>query len=119
MKKYESMKNMKKYVKVWEVWKSIKTSYEKVCKNKDFCGIVISKEKGKILELNQYAKSDKMQYIFYVDIESLIRNMDGWFNNKNRWAYSLWILNVNNLGIWSHRKQTYFIPFVWKSFVLL
>ena len=55
----------------------MKTSYEKVCKNKDFCGIVISKEKGKILELNQYAKSDKMQYIFYVDIESLIRNMDG------------------------------------------
>ena len=62
----------------------MKTSYEKVCKNKDFCGIVIPKEKGKILELNQYAKSDKMQYIFYADIESLIRNMDGCFNDKNR-----------------------------------
>ena len=21
----------------------------------------------------------------------------------------MWVLNVNNLGIWSHRKQTYFI----------
>ena len=62
----------------------MKTSYEKVCKNKDFCGIVIPKEKDKILELNQYTKSDKMQYIIYADIESLIRNMDGCFNNKNR-----------------------------------
>ena len=31
------------------------------------------------------------------------------FNNKYRWAYSLRIFDVNNLGIWSHRKQTYFI----------
>ena len=35
-------------------------SYEKACKNKDFCGIVMPSEKDKILEFNQYMKSDKM-----------------------------------------------------------
>ena len=48
--------------------------YEKVYKNKDFCGIVMLSEKDKILEFNQYLKSDKMQYIIYADIESLIKN---------------------------------------------
>ena len=38
-------------------------SCEKVCKNKDFCGIVIPPEKDNILEFNQYMKLDKMQYI--------------------------------------------------------
>ena len=27
---------------------------------------------------------------------------------KSRWAYSLWKFNVNNLDIWSYRKQTSF-----------
>ena len=35
-------------------------SHEKVRKNKHFCGIVIPTEKKKILELNQYMKSDKI-----------------------------------------------------------
>ena len=38
-------------------------SHEKVYKNKDFCGIVMPSKK----------KSDKTRYIFYADIESLIR----------------------------------------------
>ena len=40
-------------------------SHEKVSnkKNKDFCGIVVPSEKGKILEFNQYMKLDKMSYI--------------------------------------------------------
>ena len=57
-----------------------------------------------------------MPYIIYADMESLIRKIDRFannprkfLNNKNRWAYSLQIFNVNNFGIWSHRKQTYFI----------
>ena len=41
---------------------------EKVCKNNDFCGIVMSSEKGNILEFNQHLKSDKMPYIIYADI---------------------------------------------------
>ena len=30
------------------------------------------------------------------------------YQQENRWAYSLQIFNVNKLGIWLHRKQTYF-----------
>ena len=47
-------------------------SHEKVCKNKDFCGNVMSSEKDNILEFNQYMKSDRMSYIIYADIEFLI-----------------------------------------------
>ena len=46
--------------------------YEKICKTKDFCGIVMPSEKDKILEFNQYTKSEK--------------------------AYSLTIFNTINLG---------------------
>ena len=45
-------------------------SHKKVYKNKDFCGIVMPIEKKKILEFNQYMKSDKMPYIIYADLES-------------------------------------------------
>ena len=48
-------------------------SHEKICKNKDFCGIVMPPEKNNVLEFNQYIKSDKMLHIIYADIESLIR----------------------------------------------
>ena len=37
-------------------------SHEKVCKNSDFCGIVMLSEKDKILEFNQYMKSNKMTH---------------------------------------------------------
>ena len=40
-------------------------SHEKVCKNKDFCGIVMPSEKDNILEVNQSMKSDKMPHIIY------------------------------------------------------
>ena len=43
-------------------------SHEKVRKNKDFCGIAMPSEKGKILEFKQYMKSHKMPYIIYADI---------------------------------------------------
>ena len=45
-------------------------------KNKSFCGIVMPSEKDNILEFNQYMKSDKMPYIIYVLIESLIKKID-------------------------------------------
>ena len=38
-------------------------------------------EKDNILLFNQYMKSDKMPYIIYVDIESLIKKLDGCANN--------------------------------------
>ena len=56
-------------------------SHGKVYKNKDFCGILMPSEKDKILEFNQYMKSDKMPYIIYTGIESLIKKNDGCENN--------------------------------------
>ena len=48
--------------------------HEKVCNNKDFCGIVVPSQKDIILEFNLYMKSNKMPCITYADIESLIKN---------------------------------------------
>ena len=56
-------------------------SHEKVCKNKDFCGIVMPSEKDNILEFNQYVQSDKIPYIIYADFESLIKKIDVSGNN--------------------------------------
>ena len=57
-------------------------SYEKVCRN--FCGTVMASGKDKILEFNQYMKSDKMPYIVYADIESLIKKIGGCANNPEK-----------------------------------
>ena len=59
-------------------------SPEKICKNKDFCGIVMPSEKDKILEFNQHIKSDKMSCIIYADIESLIKKIDRCANNLEK-----------------------------------
>ena len=56
-------------------------SHEKVCKNKDFCEILMPSEKDNILVFNQNRKSDKMPYIIYADMESLIKKIDGFTNN--------------------------------------
>ena len=44
----------------------------------------MTSEKDKILEFKQYMKSDKMPYIIYTDIESLIRKIDGCGNNPEK-----------------------------------
>ena len=46
--------------------------HKKVCKNNDFCGVKILSEVDNISEFNQYMKSDKIPYIIYADIESII-----------------------------------------------
>ena len=38
--------------------------YEKVWENKDFCGVVMPSEDTKMLEFDQYQKSDKTPCIF-------------------------------------------------------
>ena len=48
-------------------------SHEKVCKNKDFWGILMPSEKDNVLEFNQYMKLNKMPCITYADFESLIK----------------------------------------------
>ena len=56
-------------------------SHKKVCENKDFCNVVIPSEDTKILEFNQYQKSDKPRFITDADLEYLIQKIDGCKNN--------------------------------------
>ena len=59
---------------------------KKYVKIKIFCGIVMPSEKDNIWEFNQYMKSDKMPYIIYAGIESLIRKIDGYANNPENFS---------------------------------
>ena len=54
---------------------------KKVCENKDFCNVIIPSENDKILEFNQYQKSDKAPFIIYADLECIIEKIDGCQNN--------------------------------------
>ena len=38
-------------------------------------------EDTKVLEFNQYRKSDKASFIIYADLECIIENIDGYKNN--------------------------------------
>ena len=55
--------------------------HKKVCGNKDFCNVIMTSEDTKILEFNQYQKSDKAPFIIYADIECIIKKIDGCKNN--------------------------------------
>ena len=46
-------------------------SHKRVCENKDFCNIIMPPEDTKILEFNQYQKSDKPPFIIYGDLECI------------------------------------------------
>ena len=42
--------------------------HEKVCKNKNICGIVMPSEKDNILKFKQYMKPDNMPYIILLTL---------------------------------------------------
>ena len=75
-------------------------SYEKVCKNKN-CNAI---RKGQILEFKQYVKSDKMPYIIYADIESLIRKVERCTNNQE---------NTSTTKIGQHIPCGYSMSTIW------
>ena len=52
-----------------------------MCKNKDFCNVIIPSENTKILEYNQNQKSHKIPFIIYVDLEGILEKMDACKNN--------------------------------------
>ena len=78
--------------------------HEKVCKKKKFCGIVMPSGKDSILEFNQYMKSDKMLYIVYADIESLVTKIDGCANNPE---------NSLKTKMREHIYSEYSMPRIW------
>ena len=55
--------------------------HKKVCEDKDFCRVIMSSEDTKILEFNQYKKSDKAGFMIYADLECIIEKIDGCKNN--------------------------------------
>ena len=61
-------------------------SHEKVCK-KCFSRIAVSFQKENILQFNQHMKLDKVLYIIYADIQSLIKKIEGYKNlQQQKWA---------------------------------
>ena len=56
-------------------------SHEKVCENKDFCNVIMPSEDTKMLEFNQYQKSDKAPFFIYADLECIIEKLDRCKNN--------------------------------------
>ena len=51
-------------------------SHKKVYENKDFCNIIMSSKDTKILEFNQYQKSDKAPFVTYAALECLTEKID-------------------------------------------
>ena len=55
--------------------------YKKVCESKDFWNIITPFQDTKILEFNQYQKSDEAPFVIYADLECLIERIDICKNN--------------------------------------
>ena len=56
-------------------------SHKSACENNFFFYIIMPSEDTKILEFNQYQKSDKATFIIYADLECIIERIDGRKNN--------------------------------------
>ena len=60
-------------------------SHKKVCKNKDFCGVLMPSEDTKILQFLQYQRSDKTPSIIFTDFGYLKKKkMNGCKNNPEK-----------------------------------
>ena len=57
------------YLQSFAIQKKRKKSHKKACANKDFSNVIMPSEDTKILELNQYQKSDQAPFIIYADLE--------------------------------------------------
>ena len=66
----------------------------------------MSSQRDNILEFNQYRKSDKMPYIFYAHIESLIKKIGGFTNNQE---------DLSIAKISEHIPCKYLISKIWAS----
>ena len=50
-------------------------------KNNDFCNVIMPSEHSKVLEFNQYQKSDKVSFTVYADFEYIIEKIDACKNS--------------------------------------
>ena len=81
-------------------------SHKRAYENKDLCNVIMSFEDTKILEFNQYQKSDKAPFIIYADLECIIEKVCGCKHNpenvstkKSKRTYSIRFFNVYNIVI--------------------
>ena len=82
-------------------------SHKTVCKNKGFCNVSMPSEDTKMLQFNQYQKSDQAPFIISADLECLIEDIDGCkiilncncIYNKSKGTYSIRFFNVYNIKI--------------------
>ena len=68
------------YIRSFAIEKKLE-SYKKVCENKDFCKVIMFSEDTKILQFDQYNKSDKEPFIIYTDLGCIIEKIDGCKNS--------------------------------------
>ena len=68
---------------VWIVFIPLeqKANLGHIKKYKNFCNVIMPSEDTKILEFNEYKKSDKTSFIIYADIECIMEKTDGCKNN--------------------------------------
>ena len=49
--------------------------HKNVCENRDFSNVIMLSEDTRILEFNQYQKSDKAPFIIFADLECIIEKI--------------------------------------------
>ena len=60
---------------------TIKHFWKRKFENKDLFNVIMRSGNTKILEFNLYQKSDKVPFIIYADLESIIEKIVGCKNN--------------------------------------
>ena len=58
----------------------------------DFCRFVMPSQKAKIFQFNQYLNSDKKLCIIYVDLQSLVKEIDWSANNSEKFSIIIIII---------------------------
>ena len=78
-------------------------------KNNDFCNVIMPSEHSKVLEFNQYQKSDKVSFTVYADFEYIIEKIDACKNSpekfiyhKSKPTYSIRFFNVYSCLLYLH-----------------
>ena len=84
-------------------------SHKNVYQNNSFRGVAIPSEGNKILEFNQYRKSQKTLSIIYADLESLIKKVDGCKNNPEK------LSTIKVVKIGEHIPCGYSMSLIWTS----
>ena len=59
-------------------------THKKVCENKDCCNEIMTSEDTKILEFNQYQKSERAPFIIYADLRCIIKKINGCKSNPEK-----------------------------------